>query len=85
MLGLDDKMIYQFTTLLNIYIATILQGQLLVLPQDITTIGFLINNHQKCGYNNYMGGEKSLKLVKNYIPLQLYKLSNQDKTNLHAM
>ena len=32
-----------------------------------------------------MGGEKSLKLVKNYIPLQLYKLSNQDKTNLHAM
>lgn len=41
MLGLGDKMMYQFTTFLDIYTATILQDQLLVLPKDITTIGFL--------------------------------------------
>lgn len=40
MLGLGDKM-NQFTTFLDIYTATILQDQLLVLPKDITTIGFL--------------------------------------------
>lgn len=36
MLGLGDKMM--FTTFLDIYTATILPGQLLVLPKDITTI-----------------------------------------------
>lgn len=41
MLGLGDKMMYQFTTFPDIYTATILPGQLLVLPKDITTKGFL--------------------------------------------